>query len=208
MTLHKRIGLATGFFALITSLFTTGCTPPAVHPNQFNEFDGAAYDSLTLAHGALTSLRVSVARDFPSYTAHFNDAAEAYNKAVTAYGLYRSSQQEASVDASLRNLTMALVLLETSLESELRVDGKKAANVRASARHIRARAARAHISVSDLLTELQIAAALAQTVPAAAPYSILARAVVSATSNALEAEQLSSGKPIDLQTIPAIDLIS
>ena len=209
MNLHKRIGLATGVLALITAIFTTGCATPVAHPNQINVFDGATYDTLTLTHGALTSLRVSVATDFSSYAATFNKAAEAYNQALSAYQLYRNSQQETSVNDSIKNLTLAIVLLETSIQSDLHVNPKKNAAVRLAALRIRSRAQQvAHVAVSDILTELEIAAAVAQTVPSAQPYSMLAKAVIDATSGALDAEQAASGKPIDMQSIPAISPIA
>ncbi len=208
MKLYTRIGLTTSALALMASIFTTGCTPPAVHPNQINVFDGATYDTLTLAHGALTSLRASVARDFSSYTPTFNKTAEAYNQAVAAYGLYRNSQEDASVTNSIHNLTLAIVLLETSIQADLHVESKKNGSLRRQALQIRSRAAQAHVSVSDILTELEIAAAVAQTVPSAQPYSALAKVVIEATSGALNEEQAVSGKPIDLQTIPVIALIN
>lgn len=197
MNRQQLLGLAAVVLALVTGLFTTGCTPPAVHPDQINEFDGATYDSLMLAQGALSSLRTSVATDFASHTSSFNDAAEAYNKAIDVYRLYRITQNEANVADTVRDLSLAILLLETTLQTDFHVSAKNEGRIRDNARIIRHRAAQAHVSVSDILTELQIAAAVAQTVAPNSPYSKLAQAVVYATTNAVHAMQTQSGKAID-----------
>ncbi len=199
--------LAAGVLALAAFSLTTGCTPPAPHPDQLNSFDGAAYDSLTLAHGALTSLRQSISSEYPTYSHAFNDAAAAYNQTINTYGTYRITREELGIDSDLRSLTVALVTLETSLASEFHTTSKQSATVRASARQIRAQATKAHVQVSDILTELEIAMALAQAVPSTNEYARLAQVVVNATSSALAAQGNTAGKPINLQNIPAIQLI-
>ncbi len=205
MTISQRIGSVAGTLTLIAGILcTTGCHNQPVHPNQINVFDGATYDSLTLAHGVLTSLRASIPQGYPRYRPAFNDSVKAYNDALTAYTFYRETQNEGGLAPSLSNLTAAIVLLETALQSELHVPPGQTAAVRTNALHIRQRAARANISVSDVLAELQIAAAIAQTIPAAAPYYPLARTIIDATTFALNAEEAEAGKPIDLLTIPAL----
>lgn len=209
MTSSKIFGCSVGAIALATLLFvTTGCTPPAVHPNQFNAYDGAAYDSLTIAHAALSALHTSISTEFPEYSHAFNQAAGAYNNSVITYSAYRTTQDEMGIHSDLQNLTLAIVILETEIQSGFHATAKQNEQVRASATHIRARASQAHIAVSDILTELEIATALAQTVPQAGPYARLARAVIVATADAISAQQLVSGKPIDLATLTAIDLLN
>jgi hypothetical protein len=60
------------------------------------------------------------------------------------------------------------------------------------------------VSISDILTELEIAAAVARTIPPAAPYAILAELVIGATSQAVAADTAASGHAIDLTTISPI----
>ena len=205
MTIFKLIGSAAGTLTLIAGMLcTTGCNTQGIHPNQINAFDGATYDSLTLAHGVLTSLRTSIPHDFPRYEPVFNDSVKAYNDALAAYVLYRNTQNDGSISSTLSNLTLSLVVLETALQSELHVPPSQTAEIRRNALQIRSRAARANVNVSDVLAELQIAAAIAQTIPAAAPYYPLARTIIDATTFALNAEEAEEGKPIDLLTIPAL----
>ena len=209
MTITKFIASTAGTLTLIAGILcTTGCNNQPVHPNQINAFDGATYDSLTLAHGVLASLRTSIPNEFPRYNPVFNDAVKAYNDTLAAYTLYRDTQNESSIAANLTNLTLSIVLLETSLQSELHVPPGKNGAIRTQALQIRSRAARAHVTVSDILTELQIAAAIAQTIPAAAPYYPLARTIIEATTFALNSEEEEAGKPIDLLVIPALVPIS
>ncbi len=68
-------------------------------------------------------------------------------------------------------------------------------------------AAGQRITISDILTELEIAAAIAETVPGTEPYSELAAIVITATQQALAAESSASGQAIDLSTIQPIALI-
>ena len=78
------------------------------------------------------------------------------------------------------------------------------AQVRAHAKRLRHSAAQAGLSVSDLLTELEIAAAVARTIPQASPYAQLAQVVIQTTASALAAELSQVGLPIDLSLIPPI----
>ena len=68
--------------------------------------------------------------------------------------------------------------------------------------------ATARVSISDIFTELQIAAAIAQTIPPAAPYAILAQLVIDATRQALAAQTAAASQPIDLSTISPVPAIS
>ena len=68
--------------------------------------------------------------------------------------------------------------------------------------------ATARVSISDILTELQIAAAIARTIAPAAPYALLAELVIGATSQAVAAESAASGRAIDLTTIAPIPAIA
>jgi len=188
------------------TLIGSGCNTQPAHPNQINTFDGASYDTLTLAHGALTSLRAQVSTTYPKYAPQFNQAAAGYSTALNAYTLYRSaatSAGEAQVTAALGNLTLSIVTLEDSFEADLNVPAATTQSIRTEAGRIR-KAAGPNVSVADILTALEVAAAIAEAVPDTQPYSTLAAMVIAATDSALQAQQAASGQPIDLTTIQAI----
>jgi hypothetical protein len=189
-------------------LFAGGCSTQTSHPNQINAFDGATYDGLLLAHGALTSLGANVTISYPKYAAIFNQAGASYNAAFTAYSAFRiQPASQAEVAVMIGNLTVAIVALENVFQSDMQASPANVASVRAHAKRVRASAKQAGVTVSDILTELEIAAAIARTIPQAGPYAALAEVVIESTSAALAAEIAATGQPIDLsliQPIPAI----
>jgi len=203
--MFSKLKLATAAASLLLATFvTTGCHVQFSHPNQINAFDGGAYDTLILAHGALTALRTSISADFPRYAPDFNKAADTYNAAVVIYSAYRSSSNaQPSVSAALGNLAVSITSLESVLVNDLHIDPQRSAQVRKAAAKIRAQA-NAHVTVADVLTELEIAASLAAAVPAAEGYADLAKVIVDATGAALVAEQAEADKPIQLDVIAAI----
>jgi len=189
-------------------LLATGCGSQTPHPNQFNAFDGAAYDSLTLAHGALTSLRAQVSVSYPKYSPVFDEAAASYTAAYSAYALYRTNPADSTaLTVAIANLTVSVVALENSFQADMQAPPATVAEVRRHARTLLEKASRQHVSVSDILTELEIAAAIARAVPAAQAYAGIASMVIEATSEALSAEALQSGQPIDLTTIQPVPAI-
>jgi hypothetical protein len=200
---------ATSFVALAAVLTFIGCKPQADHPNQLNTFDGASYDSLTLAHGALVSLRAQVLTSYPKYGSVFNKTAAAYSAAFNAYSVYRvtaSTTDQVQVTAAITNLAVSIVALENAFQTDMHVSASSVAHIRAKAKQIRA-AAGPNVSVADILTELEIAAAIAQTIPQAQPYAALAATVIAATNEALAAEKSADRQPIDLTTIQPIAAI-
>ncbi len=185
----------------------TGCNTQPAHPNQINAFDGATYDSLTLAHAALTSLRSEVITSYPKYTSEFNQAAAAYATAYSAYALFRTqSGAEGSANVEIDNLVVAVVALESAFETDMHATPQTVANIRHDASLLRARAGK-NVTVSDILTELEVAAAVAGTVPASQTYAKLASIVIAATSEALAAEKSSAGQPITLDSIQPVAVI-
>ncbi len=203
-TKYTSAALSLAIFAAV--LTSTGCNSQPNHPNQINTFDGASYDSLTLAHGALTSLRASLPGAFAQYSATFNQAAATYSTALAAYTVYRTAanaSNQAQVTVAVRNLTLSIVVLENAFETAMHVSSGSAAAIRDKAAHIRALAG-PHVSVADILTELEIAASIADMVPAAQPYAALAAIVIAATDQALNDENAAAGQPIDLSTIQPI----
>ena len=195
--------------ALITALTisTTGCNTQPNHPNQLNAFDGASYDSLTVAHAALASFRVDVSTKDRRYVSLFNEAAAAYSTAFNAYSVYRSTQNNpAAVSVTVSNLTLSIVSLENAIQGALNVSPETVLKVRQKAKRIRA-ATSTRISISDILAELQIAASIAQTVPGAQLYSSLAALVIRVAQAALAAQTSASGQPIDLSTIQPLAAI-
>jgi hypothetical protein len=189
-------------------LFAGGCGTQTSHPNQINSFDGATYDGLLLAHGALTSLQANVETSYPKYAPIFNQASAAYGSTYAAYAAFRiQPASQAYVAVELGNLTVAVVALENAFQSDMQASPADVARIRAHAKRVRASATQAGVTVSDILTELEIAAAVARTIPQTGPYAALAEMVIESTSAALATEIAASGQPIDLtliQPIPAI----
>jgi hypothetical protein len=191
--------------ALIT---LTGCGAQLKHPNQINNFDGDSYDSLTVAHAALVSLRASVSATYPQYTSTFNEAATSYGVAYNAYAAYRIAPAGlAGVTLALGNLTVAVVSLETTFQTDLHVKPQTVLQVRRKVMHLKAAAVQQHFTISDLLTELEIAATIAETIPGTEPYSSLAAIIIKTTQQAVGALSSASGLPIDLSTIQPLALI-
>lgn len=197
----------TACFAVFAAFLTlTGCKGQPDHPNQINTFDGACYDSLTLAHAALTSLRAAISTRYERYAPEFDQAVESYSTALNAYTLYRTianNSSQAQVTTAMQNLTLSVVVLENTFETDMNVPTAVDQAIRTQAAQIRA-AAGPNASISDILTALEIAASIAETVPAAQPYAALAAVVIAATDAALDAEDAASGQLIDLSTISAI----
>jgi len=191
--------------SVLCLVLATGCGTQPAHPNQLNAFDGASYDTLTLAHGALTSLRAQVSVGYPKYVPLFNEAADAYAATYNAYALYRTNPADPSaVTVAISNLTISVIALENSFQTDMQVSPSVVAGIRKKAETLRQRAAGQNVTVSDILTELEIAAAVAKTIPAASVYAGLASMVIEATSQALAAESASAGQPIDLTTIQPV----
>ena len=120
------------------------------------------------------------------------------------YAAFRSQpDSQAAVSAALISLTASIVNLENAFAAGLQADPQAIAKIRQRASIIRGRASE-RLSVSDILTELQIAAAVAATVRGEATYSDVAAIVVETTSQALAAEKATAGQPIDLTTIQPV----
>ncbi|HEY7387954.1 MAG TPA: hypothetical protein VH640_05565 [Bryobacteraceae bacterium] len=186
---------------IVPILFSTGCNTQPYHPNQLNAFDGATYNSLTLAHAALVSLRAEISGNFPQYKPAFNEASAGYAAAFQAYSVFRSQPEgKAALAVALGNLTVNIIGLENAFVADLHANPQAAVTIRHKATGVRARFGR-NVTVSDILTELEIAAAIAKTVPAAEPYFPIASIVIEATSQALSAEKATAGQPIDLSAI-------
>jgi hypothetical protein len=192
----------------VLSLFlATGCGSQPSHPNQINALDGATYDTMTLAHGALTSLRAQVSFSYPKYVPVFNQAAAAYGPAFNAYAAFRTNpSDQAEMGVEIDNLTVSIIALENAFQTDMNVSASTVAQVEKQAKKLR-QSISDRVTVSDILTELEIAAAVARTVPAAAPYAALAQVVITSTSEALAAEIAAAGQPIDLTTIQPIAAI-
>lgn len=195
-----------GLAALVVAL-TTGCNTQPQHPNQLNAFDGATYNSMTLAHAALTSFRVRISVELPQYISVFNEAVAAYNTTYETYATFRSQPgTQAALTAEIASLTADIVSLESAFAGGMHANPQAVKSVRRKALHLRARAGK-NVTVSDILTELEIAASVAETIPAAQPYAQIAAVVIDATNQAVAAEEATSGQPIDLTTIQPLQPI-
>ena len=191
---------ALGSAILVAAIsLNTGCTPPSAHPNQINKFDGAAYDSLVLAHGSLASLRESIPQDYPKLAPSFNKVAEAYRTAVIAYSLYRSN---ANAQVNLSNALHTLTLTLVALETDLGVDLHSGSSTNGTAQ--------AHISYSpsELLVELELAASIASVIPATQAEAKAAQVILAATRQAFAEWQAVASQPIDLSLLQPIEAIS
>jgi hypothetical protein len=198
--------LAAGLLAVAFSL-STACSPQVKHPNQINAFDGASYDSLTVAHAALASLRGTISATYPQGKAAFNQAAAAYETAFNAYSAFRavqSNQPQAAL--AISNLTVSIVDLENTFQSGMNVQPTAVTSVRGRA--LKMRAARPQITISDILVELEIAASIAGSVPGTQPYAQIAQVVIQATQTAVQAINSNNGQPIDLTTLTPIAPLS
>lgn len=185
-------------------LFCAACSPAQKHPNQINSFDGATYDSMTAAHAALLSFRVTVSTQYPQYTATFNQAAAAYTVAYNAYAAFRTTPTDTTgVTVAVGNLTVSVIALENALQTDLHVPSHTVTSIEGRAFRMRA-SAKPSITISDILNELEVAAAIAETVPGTQPYAALAALVIRATEQATAALQSMSGQPIDLTTIQPV----
>jgi hypothetical protein len=203
----KKLPLLFCAGVLAAVAITTGCSSQPSHPNQLSAFDGATYNSLTAAHAALVSLRSQVAVLYPRYAGIFNEAAAAYDTAFTAYSGFRTAPADpAAITVAVNNLTVSIVSMENAFSAGMNADPKTAISVRRKAEGIKAHLQQ-RMSISDILTELEIAAAVAQRVPQAQPYAALASMVIDAASAAIAAEETSSGQAIDLSTIQPVPLI-
>jgi hypothetical protein len=199
---------AFALLAMVVTLTITGCNPQPKHPNQLNDFDGATYDSLTVAHGALLSLRTRISSDYRQYAPQFNQAAAAYSTAFTLYSQYRVNvNSQTTAAGAINSLLISIVTLEVSIQKEMQVPAPVVQQAHHKAAAMRAKAAARNISVSDVLTELEVAATIAQTIPAASAYANLASMVVDATAQAVAAYNAASGQPIDLTTIQPVPAI-
>jgi len=165
----------------------------------------AHYDSYqTHPHAALASLRSSVYTTHRQYISLFNQAAESYSTAFYAYGAYRTAQNnQPALTLALANLTVSIVSLENTFQAEMKAPPAEVQRVRTRAAQIRSRV-QSRITVSDILTELEIAASIASTIPATQPYSTLAAIVIKMTQDSLAAFTANSGQSIDLSTLQPI----
>jgi hypothetical protein len=193
--------------ATLAIVLTVACYTQPQHPNQLNAFDGATYNSLTLAHAALTSFRIQISTELPQYVPVFNEAAAAYETAFNTYASFRlQPNSQAGIAVDIANLTVSIVNLENVFAHDMHASSQTVARIRHRASHLRARAGK-NVTVSDILTELEIAASVAETIPAAQPYAQIAAVVIDATSQALAAENATAGQPIDLTTIEPVSPI-
>lgn len=195
---------------ITAALSFTACSPQAAHPNQLSTFDGDSYDALTASHGALLGLRTEAVA-LPQYKDAFNQAATSYNTALQAYTLFRSapSQNQLQVSLEISSLTQGIVALENAFQVGMNVTPaqKAAATAQVTKKARSISRATSNVSLTTILTDLQIAASVAEVIPGASPYAALAQVVIAGTEQAISAVQAASGQPIDLSTISAIALI-
>jgi hypothetical protein len=193
---------------IAAALTLASCGNTITYPNQINAFDGATYSTLLVANGVLSGLRASVGQD-PQYTATYNSAAASYNLAVTGYSAFRTAPNAstATLVLEIAQLTPLVVALEVAIQAELHPTGamKSAAVAHAKKESkIIARAAKSNVSLQTILTELELAAAIAQLVPGAGPYAALAQVILGLVSTIDAKLQATAGQPINLAYLTVI----
>lgn len=185
-------------------IFCTGCSNQPSHPNQINAFDGASYDSLTVAHAALVSLRASVSTTQPQYVVPFNEAVQTYATTYNAYVLYRAAQtNESALALAIADLTTCITSLESTFQIDMKAAPADVAEARMAAARFQTKFSN-RITVSEILTELEIAASVASAIPVTEPYSSIAAIVIKMAQDSLAAFSANSGQPIDLSTIQPV----
>ncbi len=197
--LSPKITLTAILVAVLT--LCTSCGNQPAHPNQINTFDGASYDSLTVAHAALASLRSPVSTTQRRYITPFNQAAGTYATAYAAYVAYRGAQtNQAGLTLAISDLAASIASLEGFFQTDMRAAPADIARVQSRAAHFRSTVGR-HITLSDILTELEIGASIAATIPLTQPYSTMAEIVIKMAQDSLNAFGASSGQLIKLSAI-------
>lgn len=107
---------------LVPLLLLGGCakTLTPSHPNQINQFDGVAYDTLVTVQASLNTAK-TLAPQFPQYKAELNQAIDAFNAALAAYKLYHSRAAGAPDQTGLETQVSALVSSVSKLLTEMGV---------------------------------------------------------------------------------------
>lgn len=206
--LNKLKQLTAALTATLFFVFASACGNNT-HPGQLNQFDGQAFDAFVAAHGALTSIRAEVIAQFPKYTVQFDQANATYATAYNTYVLFRQSPNanQAQLAIQINNVVASVVTLESLFESDMHASPAEINSARAKAAVIRAKVgaeAKSNISLVNILTELEIAATVAEAIPAASPYAAIAALVISATEKAVSDVSNTSGQPIDLSLITPV----
>lgn len=199
--MFNKIQLTLGAAVLAAALsFATGCSPQANHPNQLNRFDGAAFDSLVLAHGSLVSLRTSVIDQYPQLAPQFNKVAEAYRLAVIAYTAYRKTgATELTLAKSLRNLTEMLIALESELQADLHKPEIQDASASADTQE--------KFAPSEFLRTLEFAATIASIIPQTEEEARAAGTILAATRQALAEWRTVAKAPINVAWLAPVENI-
>lgn len=117
LSLFAAVGIV-----LAAAFLQAGCakTLTPSHPNQINQFDGVAYDTLITVQGSLNQAKM-LAPQFPQFKTELNQAIAAYNSAIAAYKLYHSAGTGAPDATALQTQITALVGSVSKLLSDLGV---------------------------------------------------------------------------------------
>jgi hypothetical protein len=189
-----------------------GCRIQVNHPGQISSFDGAAYDALTLTHGALSSLRAPVITTYPKLAGTYNRVADAYDRAVEMYKLFRThGSSESTLSVALADVVVALGSLEVDLQGTLNVPADRtearAAQHRLAARNAKARLSGA-FSIQTLMAELQVAATIATAVRGDDAQMRAANVILQATREAVTEWDAVANQPINTASLASIELIA
>ena len=196
------------------TLFTFGCGTSVTYTNQLNTFDGTTYTSLLAAHAALDVTRAKVQSSFPQYINTFNKSADSYAVAYNSYVLFRQNpaQNQVQISVEIAALATSIVALEDAFTAPLPATKAQIKKLHQYSVKLQtgsllkphSTTVTTKISIVDILTYLQLAATIAQGVPAASPYAALAQMVLQIATASVQAVQAHAGQAIDLTVITPI----
>src|SRR4051812_13735191 len=188
-------------------LFMAGCPASGIHPNQLDEFDGKTFDTLFLAHEALTSIRTGIVTRAPQFAPQFDAALHAYLIALEAYTEYRAAPVEDSitlVNHSVSDLSISISELERQFTDVLPVPEPKQIEIRmrmSSKTRSRSIQPRYMLSFADILGALEVAAQIAAQVPQSSAGGNIALLIIHAAQEAEASAQAHASVKIDLNLL-------
>lgn len=187
-------------------LVSTGCNAPAIHPGAVDQFDSDSYDSLLVAHVALVTMAPQIKSTYPTYEPLYNQLVASYNTAEPLWLLYHNKQgaTQAAVSAQIANVVVAVVALENQFRIGLNASAATVKAASAKTQKLKSHAVSNGVTIGDILTYLELGSAIAQTIPAAAPYAALASLVIQIATQATASLTAASGQPIDLTAVSTL----
>jgi hypothetical protein len=181
------------------------CTGPVATPQPVTAqpqpitADQTLFKTLVTAQAALESLNANDNAFLLRNRATVNGVILAYNASESAFALYaRGGGNVSVVQADEAALTAELVQLTASLVQPM--DHRTAASM-----HVTYNAAKPAVNLQTILSYLQTAAEIAQTIPVASPWASLAEVVISMVQKATAANRTATG--VDMSQLHQLSLV-